>query len=250
MAGDAPADWIGGAEFAQLVGVCGLDNPHDLLRIDAGVGLADPLQGVVEGECVGVRRRLGDNDVRHLAGLAIVEAVDFDDNLLGRQQERGRGANGIGQINPAVGRHLGGLDDRDVDRTEEAVQHRLRQVRQMHVDERDAAIVDPLTQRHGRSVGARAANGIGFGQGIVEAVPGGCSGEDADLERLSGGVHLPGPAGEGPGNVLGRPSRREPAESHRGPMRDQFGGFLGRQGGKRAPACHCASFAALGSVFV
>ena len=57
----------GGVEAAQLVGLVGLDDADHLLRIDPGVGLADPLQRMVEVEGGAVGRRLGDDDVGHLA---------------------------------------------------------------------------------------------------------------------------------------------------------------------------------------
>ena len=241
VAGDGPAHLVGRVEAAQLVGLKGFHDAHDLLRIDARVRLADPLERVVEVQGVAVRRRLGDDDVRHLAGPARVEPVDLDDDLLGDLKERGRRADGIGQVNAAVGRHLAGLDDSIVDRAEEAEQHRLRDVRKVHVHEGDPAAVDLLAEGGRRLIRRTPADGLGLGEGVVDAGSGGGPAQDANLERLAGLVQAPGLVGQRPRHGLGRPRGGESAEGHHRPIRDKLRCFLGRQCGKRAITVHFVS---------
>ncbi len=217
MAGDSLTDRVGRREITQLVREYGLDHPHDFLRIDAGIRLADPLQWMLEVDRVGMRRRLGNHDVRHLAGLAIMKAVDLDNDPLGGLQERRRSADRIGQEHPAVGRHLGRFDDREIDTAEDAVQNGPRHMRQMHVHKRNPPVVDALAKGDRCLVRGAPADRVGRGQCVVDARPRRRAGQHTDRERLPGVMKPPGPRGQARDTAFADPAAVKPLNATMAP---------------------------------
>ena len=155
--------------------------------------------------------------------------VHLDDDLLRRVQQRRRQPHRGREEHASVPRHFGRFNDGDVDLAEEAEEQRLRDVRQVHVDELHGAAVDLGPQLRARLI--RRAPGDGFGVGeIVIEIAGGGAGDHPDLERPSGAVLVARTRGQRLRHELGRTRRGEAAETYGVSVTDVRGGLVGGQG--------------------
>ena len=145
--------------------------------------------------------------------------VELDQDLVGEAEVGVGGADGGGQDDAAAGGDVASLGDGEVHGAEEAIADDLGNQRQVHVDKTDFAGVDLFAQSGAGLVGGAEADGVGFGQGGVEALAGGSAGEDADLKLASGLMFTAGLDGEGGWNGLGRTGGRKAAETDGGAVR-------------------------------
>ena len=154
--------------------------------------------------------------------------VQLDDDLIRILEERRRVPDAGRQVDLAVGGDLGRLDDRHVDRPEEALEHDLRDVRQVHVDEVELARVGELPQRGRREIRARQLNASASPSSSSQAAP-----VEAPLSSRtwngSPAAWRPGPGGPAPGHRLGRTGRREAAHADHRPGRDQSRRLFSRE---------------------
>ena len=75
--------------------------------------------------------------------------VDFDDHFFRAVRKSWRCADGRGEVDPFVSGNLGRFNDRHLDRTEDAGQHRLGDMRKMHIEIASQAAIDLCPERHG-----------------------------------------------------------------------------------------------------
>ena len=217
------------AEPAGLVRRIGVHHGHDLFRVHLDHRRADAVGGAEKGQGIAVGRVFGLIDVVHPAQHVRVEFIQFDDDLV-RHVGVGRGGTHRGsERDLARVRDVAGLDDRIMHRSEEAVAHILRGHGKMHVEELRPALVDALAQLGAGLVGRAELHRIRQGQRPVQRLAGGRPGQHADLEGFAFRVQFFGPFPQRARDVLRRPRRSEPAESHGLAVLDKFRRFRGRQ---------------------
>jgi hypothetical protein len=95
--------------------------------------------------------------------------VDLNNHPIGAFQVSRRSPDGGGQENPAVGSDFGGLDDREIDFSEEAEADCLRNMGQVHVHVFHLLMVDHLPQLGAALVRSPPGNGSGLSQSFVDA---------------------------------------------------------------------------------
>jgi hypothetical protein len=153
-------------------------------------------------------------------------AVELDDHLVRDGAEGRRRADRGGEHDLAAGKHVAGLDHRELHLAEEAVAHGLRQHRQVHVEELHLAGVDLLPQVRIGLVGRAEEHRVGLGQLAVERRAGRGTGHHADLERAARGVLRPGAGGDRLRHDFRRAGGREPAETNDISVLNQRGGLV------------------------
>jgi len=187
----------------------------------------------VKGNGGPVGRRGQDEDVRHFPQAHGVVVVELDENSIGVLQVGRRGTDGGREIHAAVGSDFVGLDHGEIQLSVKSAEHRLGEVRQVHVHVFHFLSIDLRAQSRTALVGGPVGHGIRLGQGFIDTGPARGSRQHPDLKRLAQVVKVPGMLGEGPGDHLGGARIGESAEGDRCTVKDVGCSFLGGKNRKR-----------------
>jgi hypothetical protein len=159
-------NWTTWPAMARLVRFHDCQN---LARVNCGVVLPDAIKGVQNGDRVSMRWQRQDLDIAELADPLRVMPIDFKNDLLGHLQQCGAVAYGGGKVDASVLGDFTGLDDGNMDRTENAVENLLRTVRQMEVGEFHLALINGVAHRLFGLVRRAKPDGVSCSQIMVHA---------------------------------------------------------------------------------
>ena len=228
VASDRPGIVVEGLERGVAVRGIGFDDRHHLVGVHLEHLVADPVARAGDGKRATVRRQDTDGvvDVVHAEQVLGLPRVDLDDDLVGLfeigavQTDRG------GRHDVAVLGDRGGLDDGEVQRTQEALRHLHPHVREMDV----AVIRDALVDRGAHLgiglVGRTERDATRAGQRTIELRCCRGPGPHADAEFLTLLVRGIDARGEGLGELLGVPGTGEARETDVPAVLDQSGCVL------------------------
>ena len=152
---------VASREGRALVLVVHFHDAGDLARVRDDDGRADAVRGAVDGDLAAVRGIGGLVDIVHAAQRGRAGGGSARSGSFPPSAEGGRGADRRREQDLALGRDIGGLDDGPVERPEEAVAHGLRDVGEVHVEERAGAGVDARAQGGVGLVGGAGGGGGG-----------------------------------------------------------------------------------------
>jgi hypothetical protein len=143
-----------------------------------------------------------------------VALVQLENDPLGLMQEGRRCTHTAGQCDLAIRLDVADLDDGPIELAEESVAHRLRQLRQVHVEKLRFAGVDAFAQFGIALVRRAEFDRIALGQHAVKRRARAGPGDHADRKGASSLVLFDGALGDFAGHRFGGSRGREAAKTN------------------------------------
>ena len=211
------------AERAGFVGQIGFDDTGDLGRIDLDAGGANTVVDFVNRDFPAMWRISRLIDVMETAEGGWVITVEFDNDMVRCVAESLRCAHGSGEHDLAVISHVTGFNHCPL--PSKPVTHRLRQGREMHVEEFSLSGIDALAQFRAGLVGGAEGDCVRGSKRAIQRCACGSASKNANLEGFPFGVEFGCALGKCFWNGLGTAGRSESAETYIVAIADEGRGF-------------------------
>ena len=228
MPGDQFRVSVRGLERRGVVSVVGLDDRDDLLGRAVEGADTDAVGRMTDQDRSAIRRQwVAVEDVVHPVQLGRLVGVDLEDHPIGLFQPGVVIAHRCRRNQLAISSNACDLDEGEIEMTEDALAHHLRDVGQMHVEVVDSSRVDiPPSHRIGL-VRQQQIDPVNGSECLADVRRRRCSGQYADRKSVAPLVGLGHAANEGSRYGLGMTCTGKPAHSDSLARSDQFGGVRG-----------------------